>query len=186
MTKAVSIELFLDLADVRAVEESRRWILSAMHEYGQPIVSLLWRILGNEQDVCDAYQDTFLRLAHCQNGRKPENVKAYLFKCAGNQAISILRRKKIFDRACHTLVQDASAIQKTNYAGDLDAKFLQEDLRCHIARLPDHLRDVIMLHDLAELSYQQVAGILGIAIATARVYRCRAIQILAAWMADRK
>jgi DNA-directed RNA polymerase specialized sigma24 family protein len=25
---------------------------------------MLWRILGNEQDVCDAYQDTFLKLAH--------------------------------------------------------------------------------------------------------------------------
>jgi DNA-directed RNA polymerase specialized sigma24 family protein len=25
---------------------------------------MLWRILGNEQDVCDAYQDTFLQLAH--------------------------------------------------------------------------------------------------------------------------
>ena len=59
-------------------------------------------------------------------------------------------------------------------------------MRIHIARLPEHLRDVVILHDLAELPYQQVAKILGIATATARVYRRRAIQILAVWLADRK
>jgi len=51
-----------------------------------------------------------------------------------------------------------------------------------MAQLPEHLRDVIMLRDLAELSYKQVGRILGITPATARVYRCKAVQLLAAWM----
>jgi DNA-directed RNA polymerase specialized sigma24 family protein len=59
---------------------------------------------------------------------------------------------------------------------------LREQIRSGIAKLPDYLRDVVMLHDLAELPYEQVARILGITAATARVYRCKAVQLLAVIM----
>ena len=74
-----------------------------------------------------------------------------------------------------------------DYAGELDAKLLQEELRGAISKLPEYLRDVVALRDLAELPYTQVGRILGITAAAARVYRFKAITLLAAWMAkDRK
>jgi RNA polymerase sigma factor (sigma-70 family) len=65
---------------------------------------------------------------------------------------------------------------------ELDSKYLQETLRECIAQLPEHLRNVVTLRDLAELSYAQIGRILGISAATARVYRCKAVQLLAVWM----
>jgi RNA polymerase sigma-70 factor (ECF subfamily) len=59
---------------------------------------------------------------------------------------------------------------------------LAESLRRHIAELPDHLRSVVTLRDLGELPYREVARIMGISAGTARVYRCKAVQLLAAWM----
>src|SRR4030043_1637668 len=91
--KAVTRELLFTSAVAETVDQSQRWILSAMHRYGQELVTMLWRILGNEQDVCDAYQSTFLQLAHCQNGQKPEHIKAYIFRTAGNVAVSMLRHR---------------------------------------------------------------------------------------------
>jgi DNA-directed RNA polymerase specialized sigma24 family protein len=38
------------------------------------------------------------------------------------------------------------------------------------------------LHDLAEFSYAQIGGMLGISAATARVYRCKAFKLLSVWM----
>ncbi len=64
-----------------------------MQSWGPELVTMLWRILGNEQDVCDAYQNTFLKLAHFEGGRKPEHIKAYVFRSAANVAISMLRRR---------------------------------------------------------------------------------------------
>ena len=55
-------------------------------------------------------------------------------------------------------------------------------VRLHITRLPEHLRNVLTLRDLAEMSYSRVGKILGISPGTARVYRCKAIQLLAVWM----
>jgi RNA polymerase sigma factor (sigma-70 family) len=78
----------------------------------------------------------------------------------------------------------AIAAQKdvSSPASDLDSGCLQETLRYCIAQLPEHLRNVITLRDLAELSYAQIGSILGISAATAKVYRCKAVQVLAVRM----
>ena len=136
--------------------------------------------MGNEQDVCDAYQDTFLQLAHYEGGQKPQHVKAYIFKTANNVAISMIRRRIADQRKMSTSVKKEQNV--TSPAKELDSKYLQESLRNYIAQMPEHLRNVIVLRDLAELSYAKIGKILGISAGTARVYRCKALQILTALM----
>jgi DNA-directed RNA polymerase specialized sigma24 family protein len=68
------------------------------------------------------------------------------------------------------------------FYNELNVHSLVEELRYYIAKLPNHFREVIMLRDMAELSYAQVGRILGISAGTARVYRCKAVQLLAVWM----
>jgi RNA polymerase sigma factor (sigma-70 family) len=194
--KTVSCGLTWDFPVAASVDESQRWILSAMQRHGPELVTMLWRILGNEQDVCDAYQDTFLQLAHYEGRQKPKHIKAYIFRTASNTAISMLRHRMAERRLSRTiaqsrfaagrLVRESKEQSRGCPADDLDAKHLQESLRGYIARLPEHLRNVVILRDLAELSYVQVAGILGLSAGTARVYRCKAIQLLAAWMSKEK
>jgi RNA polymerase sigma factor (sigma-70 family) len=178
--KAVSYELIWDFTVSGTVEEHQRWILSAMQSHGQELVTMLWRILGNEQDVCDVYQNTFLQLAHYKGRQKPEHIKAYIFRVASNAAVSMLRNRVVERKRLSTAVATRKGV--TSPVNELDSKYLQETLRYHIAQLPQHLRNVIMLRDLAELSYAQVGRILDISTATARVYRCKAIQLLAVWM----
>jgi RNA polymerase sigma factor (sigma-70 family) len=188
MSRALGISLSWnwDFAAAESVVASQRWVLSAMQKHGSPLVSTLWRILGNEQDVCDAYQDTFLQLAHFRGGQKPDHIKAFVFRTASNIAISMLRRRKVHEKAFQKIASQAQKAQQTNPSTELDSKRLQEDLRDNITRLPDRLRSVIVLKDLAELSYPQVASILSIAVPTARIYRCRAVRLLSTWMARRE
>lgn len=180
--RAIKYDLLWDGAASEAMEESQRWILTAMNRYGHELVTLLWRILGNEQDVCDAYQTTFLHLAHLEGGRKPLWVKAYLFRTASNAAISMLRQRTVERKALSSMTQagDDGPIVDV----DFDAGHLAESLRSHIAQLPEHLRTVLMLRDLGELSYAEVARIMGVSTGTARVYRCKAVQMLALWVND--
>ena len=179
-SKAETCGTILDFFGSQAVAGEHKWVLSSIQKYGPELITMLWRILGNEQDVCDAYQDTFLQLAHYEGGRKPTNIKAYLFRTANNIAISMLRRKiaeqKRITRSAVRKIEECSPVR------ELDSKYLQENLRSCIAKLPEHLRNVLVLHDLAELSYIQISLILNISTGTARVYRCKAIQLLAVWM----
>ncbi len=178
--KALSYEPLLGVAAYETVAENQRWILSAMQKHGQELVTMLWRILGDEQDVCDAYQNTFLQLAHHEGGQKPEYVKAYVFRVANNVAISMLRRRLIEKK---NFSQPSGEVRTFNSPADeLDSKYMQETLRTCLAKLPEHLRNVLTLRDLAEMSYPQIGRILGISAGTARVYRCKAIRLLAVWM----
>ena len=178
--RAVSIELLWDIPIPNALEQTQAWVLSAMQQHGRELVNMLWRILGNEQDVCDTYQDTFLKLSHHEHGCKPENVKAYVFRSASNIAISLLRHKLVEKNHLSPIM---TTRQNTNSpASELDTRSLTEMLRAGIAELPEHFREVITLHDLGDLPYEQVAKILGITTATARVYRCKAVQLLAVRM----
>jgi RNA polymerase sigma-70 factor (ECF subfamily) len=180
LDKAVSYGALWDFIGSEAIAENQRWILSAMQKYGQELVTMLWRILGNEQDVCDVYQDTFLQLAHYEGGRKPNYIKAYIFRTANNIAISMLRRKiaerKRISESAGIKTEERSPLK------ELDSKYMQQVLRDYMAQLPEYLRAVITLRDLGELSYAEIGRILGITEGTARVYRCKAIQLLAVWM----
>lgn len=178
--KAVSYDLLWDSAALEAVDESQRWILTAMRRHGHELVTMLWRILGNEQDVCDAYQTTFLRLAHHEERLRPRWVKAYLFRTASNTAISMLRQRIVERKALSSVGPPDEDVQDVQI--DINVKHLTENLRYHVAQLPEHLRSVIMLRDFGELSYAEVARITGVSVGTARVYRCKAVQLLATWM----
>ena len=164
-----------------AVEKSQMWILAAMKDYGPAMVHLLWRILGNDDDVCDAYQETFLRIAHLPDLQKPDNVRAYLYRTTTNIALSILRGKQIRNRALSHLVREHS-MESCDAGTELDVQLLCGRLRGAVIRLPEYLSDVIVLHDLAELSYPEVAKIIGIRTATVRVYHHRAMTLLASWL----
>jgi len=186
MAETAQYRLMWGLAVSSSDEVSQQWVLSAMSKHGSSLVTLLWRILGNEQDVCDAYQDTFLQLTNCRQGQKPQNVKAYLFRTASNTAISMLRRRLTHEKACKQIAGKTDDAHHIDYAGDMDAKDLQQRLRYHVTRLPSYLRAVVVLRDLAELPYRQVADILGITPGSARVFRRRAIKLLAAYMTKDK
>ena len=176
-----SLGLTFDLTQAESVQKSQRWVLVSMQEYGPALVTMLWRILGNGEDVCDAYQDTFLRLAHLPDKNKPANVHSYLFRTASNVAISMLRRKQLQRKHQQVLSKEYEADQDEP-VNDLDSMNLQRGLREAISKLPDYLGDVVVLRDLAQMPYAQVAAILGIRVAAARVYRHKAIKLLASWM----
>ena len=184
--RAFNLERIWDLGHIQACEATHAWVLSAMRRHGPGLVSLLWRILANEQDVCDAYQDVFLQLAHAPNRPKPNHTGGYLYRTAANVAISMIRRRKVRQNALERLNSQCQTEHHVDYAQELDTTALCTTMRSHICRLPEHLRNTLILRDLAELPYSRVAEIMGISLGTARVFRCRALKILAQWMAQKK
>lgn len=179
---SASLQLTWDVARVQSVDNSQRWILSAMQAHGPGLVKLLWRILGNETDVCDAYQDVFVRLANLSPEQKPRNIRAYMFRTAANIAVSMLRRRKLQHAMIDRIRQADNRPPVPDPGGELDARMLLSRLREAIGRLPDYLSDVIVLRDLGEMPYCDVAKTLGITQTAARVYRHKAIQLLALWL----
>ncbi len=182
---ALPLELRSLLAALQSadVADDQRWILTLLRQNGIAVVTLLWRMLGSEQDVLDAYQTAVCQLT----SRGPEaatcNRSGYFYRTAVNAGISILRNRKQ-RRQQWPAVIDAQARRDADRAAPaaeqaFDQRQILERMRQAIYLLPPHLRDVILLRDLAELPYSRVAALLNIRGGTARIYRRQAVVRLA-------
>ncbi len=171
--EAFGLSQALDLSLVRS---SQGWILRLMRRDGPAITRMLWRILGREQDVLDAYQECICKLIalHDREGSRPH--RGYVFRTAMNIALDARRHRKV--RSEHL---DSAARSRTPAPSGLSTPVPDgqvQSLREAIADLPDRLRDVVVLRDLAEMSYRDVGRILGLTPGTARVYRREAVVAL--------
>ena len=150
-----------------------------MQREGPGILRVLWRLLGREPDVLDAYQDCFCKLAARQQALNSKVGRAYAYRTATNIAIEMIRCRT--RRAAHwPAIVAKKGRPDTGYSGDHEhSDDRLPRLRDAMARLPAHLRNVVVLRDLSHMSYTDVGRTLGIGPATARVYRRHAVVKLA-------
>jgi len=161
----------------REVAASRQgWILSVMDRCGPAVVVMLWRMLANEQDVLDAYQDCICRVMERGRDGVGRSADRYLYRTAANVAIDMIRRRQLRRRHQAPLGRHLTGARGGPTSGVTESTVL---LRQAIVQLPRHLRELVLLRDLAQMPYHRVASILGITVGTARVYRRQAVLRLA-------
>lgn len=175
---SLPFELRAVVDDARTIPASHdeQWILSLIAKQGHLVVSLLWRMLGSEQDALDAYQSTICRLISQGQEAIGTNQAGYFYRAAMNAGIEMLRMRQ--RRRRHwPAVLDSWTRRHGEYESPCDLETVEnvDELRAAIASLPPHLRDVIVLRELAGLPYRQIADILHIGVATSRLYRRQAV-----------
>jgi RNA polymerase sigma factor (sigma-70 family) len=164
---------------------SQRWILALLQEHGPGVVATLWRMLGREQDVLDAYQNVVCQLAARGPDAVGRNRGAYFYRSAINAGIELIRRRRRDQNALGRLAERRVVSDAPPVDGGANLEHLRviEQARAAVLALPPYLRDVILLRDMAGFNYSRVAKMLNITAATARVYRRQAIVRLAARLA---
>jgi len=115
-------------------------------------------ITGERSRAEDAVHQVFLKLLERGSLRHAADVKAYLFACVRN---AILNDTKVRQRDV-TLDHDSAWFDPPNrdYAEELN-------LRRALCALPDDQRQVTVLHIWGDLTFAQVADVLGISSNTA-------------------
>jgi RNA polymerase sigma-70 factor (ECF subfamily) len=148
------------------------------------------RLLGHEADALDAVQDGFAKaLTHLTGFQGRSSFKTWLLRVVSNAALDLGRQRGRRE----ALSLDAFAAGErerldpqvaTNPAAGLERDDLRRQLDRALAALPEAQRRTFVLHAEAELSYREVAEVLGISIGTvmSRLYYAR--QKLRAYLAQ--
>jgi RNA polymerase sigma-70 factor (ECF subfamily) len=148
-----------------------------------------YRLLGNEADALDAVQDGFVKvLGHLHGFRGRSSLKTWLLRVISNAALDLGRQRGRQEYV--SLDAPDAEVREVPLAIDNPSLGLERtDLRHLIdealATLPECQRRTFVLHADAELSYREVADVLGISIGTVMSRLHYARQKLRGFLAQR-
>jgi RNA polymerase sigma-70 factor (ECF subfamily) len=132
-----------------------------------------YRMTSNSHDAEDLVQDTYLRAFRAFDGYAPgTNIRAWLFTILQRVRTDAFRRA---GRSPETreLVDDGPGVAPAQDAICNGGDAIERALRA----LPEVFRSAVVLRDVQEFSYEEIARILGVPIGTvmSRIHRGRAL-----------
>ncbi len=125
-------------------------------------------------DADDIVQDAMLRAFRAFDGFRGGDARAWLLTIVRNCWISAGRATR---RRGHTVLDDEMAAAGPDPEENAIQSGHQRRLQAMIARLPDDFREVLILREMEDMSYREIADITGAPIGTvmSRLARARAM-----------
>lgn len=157
--------------------------------YVQQLYATARRLTRSESDAEDLVQDTFLRgYSFFDRYQQGTNLRAWLFKIMTNLFINKYRRKMTELRVltegredtCVTMLSPALVEYCRDPEGTFFTGHFGDDVQRALDTLNEDFRMVVLLADLHEFSYKEIAEILGCPVGTvmSRLFRGRrALQV---------
>ena len=134
--------------------------------HGSFLYNLALRLTADPDDAQDLVQDTLLRVRRGLPNYRPGSMRGWLTRIATNAFIDQTRRRQ--RRVESPLGNQAEGDLPAAPAADCPSAHLPLDLQEALAALPDDYRLPVVLCDVADRSYQEIADILGLPIGTVR------------------
>jgi len=159
-----------------------------MVRHKAPVYGYLVRITGRAEAADDIFQEVFLKLVHNPGAyNEREKFKAWLFTVARNAAMDHFRR----ETARHEVPlpdgdwrpeeeggtggpPEAAISPEPGPDKALDSKLLAERLAGALEKLSEDQREVFYLRHYSELSFKEIAAMLGLPIGTVLARMSRA------------
>lgn len=172
-------------ADAALVARCKGNDLTAFDEiverYQHKIYGYVKRLVGNETDAEDITQEVFLKaLSSLRTFREESSLQTWLFRIATNLCRDVHRRRQR-EKGWLPLWRypdgeecsgEESPIEIPDYRNDPERLLLREELSelltQAIDRLPIAMREVLVLHDMESMSYEEIAHALGIPLGTVK------------------
>ncbi len=172
-----------DQEAIRAVlAGNREAFRSVVDRHSRSILNLAYRMTGDAADAEDLTQESFLQ-AYARLGefRLGERFHPWIYTIALNLCRSHLRRRKLTGwlRPVVTAESGHPAWEPRGGAPDPEQELLGKEaerrLRDAVEALPPKYREVFVLRQAQGLSYEEIAGLLGLPLGTveARLFRAR-------------
>mgnify|MGYP001040526759 CR=1 FL=1 len=183
-------------SEARLVAAVRRGDPAALADllsrYQHRLYNVCLRMVGNRDDAAEVAQDTMLKvIEHIGDYNGKSAISTWMIRIAMNLSISFLRKRKLrqtvslngtHGESSHAPAFDAvvldSRIRDTREPAPdqgVEKEEMLERLREALDRLDEDFRAVLVLRDLNEMDYSQIAEVLAIPVGTvkSRLFRAR-------------
>ena len=144
-----------------------------VRRWEKKIYSICYGILTNHSDALDAAQETFISAFKSMGSFRGEaKVSSWLHRIAVNQCLTKIRRTKVRPETAIPDESNESDKFLTDLRNspliDLERKEKVLRVRTAVRSLPHDLRQVVVLKEIQELTFNEISKILGIPISTVK------------------
>lgn len=176
---------------IEQVQAGDRAALGRLLELHQDrLFNIALRMVSNRDDAAEVTQDAMVKIIqHIDSYRSEAQITTWMTRIVMNQAITRLRRRRLRDHASLDSALPGSGdydqaatlravLEDSREPGPevcVEDKEMIERLLAAIDRLDTDFRAVLVLRDLEEMDYQQIAETLDIKVGTvkSRLFRAR-------------
>jgi RNA polymerase sigma-70 factor (ECF subfamily) len=165
------------IAELKAgSEEAYSWLIGEFH---QPIYGLIYRIVNDPSDAADTVQDVFLKVFRgMKHFHGESSLKTWIYRIALHEAAN--RRRWWFRHKAQETPIDPLAAGEHEYAEErlVDTgespfeKFAHDEVRAAVEQalqeVAEPYRTALILRDLQDMSYEEIAEVLAISLGTVK------------------
>jgi len=169
------------VAELKAGSEAAyAWLIG---EFQQPVYGLVYRVVNDPADAADTTQDVFLKvfrgMKHFHGG---SSLKTWIYRIALHEAAN--RRRWWFrHKARETSIEPSEAVglsmgesaMQATLTDHADSPFdsvahreVQHRVEEELRKVPEPYRTTLILRDLEEMSYEEIADVLEISLGTVK------------------
>jgi len=184
------------IAELKAgSEEAYSWLIGEFH---QPIYGLIYRIVNDPSDAADTTQDVFLKVFRGMKSFHGESsLKTWIYRIALHEAANRKRwwfRHKAQETSIEPMESDGFAggegwmqneAMQNALTDRADSPFdnvvhreVQQRVDAELRQLPEPYRTTLILRDLEDMSYEEIAEVLQISLGTVKSRITRGRQAL--------
>jgi RNA polymerase sigma-70 factor (ECF subfamily) len=161
-------------------EDAFYWLIA---HYNQPVYSLVYRILDDPSDAADTTQEVFIKVFRgIRNFNADSSLKTWIYRIAVHEASNQRRwwfRHKVQETSIEPasgngneqpclgmkdrLVDEGKSPLQSVYDEELRAR-----VECELKALTEPYRTTVILRDIEELSYEQIAEVTDVSLGTVK------------------
>jgi RNA polymerase sigma-70 factor (ECF subfamily) len=127
-------------------------------DHGRFMYSVAYRLAGNDEDAQDLVQEALLRVHRGLERYQPGSLEGWLARIVTNVFLDEVRRRRR---------RPADALPASPAADEVSSG-LSDEIQAALAALPEEFRVPVVLCDVADQSYEQIAAALGVPVGTVR------------------
>ncbi len=160
-------------------EEAYAWLIGEFH---QPIYGLIYRIVNDPSDAADTTQDVFLKVFRgMKHFHGESSLKTWIYRIALHEAANRRRwwfRHKAQERQIEPVETGECEFSRSGEDRLVDPaespfeKFAHTEVRAAVEQalqeVPEPYRTALILRDLEEMSYEEIAEVLAISLGTVK------------------
>jgi RNA polymerase sigma-70 factor (ECF subfamily) len=184
----------VDTGDGNGQPELKEDFESSIHPYMDLLYNMALRFTRNPDDAADLVQETILRAYRFYyQFQKGTNLRAWLLKILRNTFINQYRKrasepKKVgyeeIEPYFERVAKNNSSEMLRAVHEDVFGKMLGDEVVEALEKIPEEFRTAVILCDLEELSYQEIAEIMGCPTGTVRSRISRGRKMLQSQLLD--